>query len=661
MASPFTETRLETKFGTFNIRVYADTQGKETIVLFSEKLDTHTPVLTRIHSECMTGDTFGSLKCDCGEQLEKSLEEINKDGNGVLVYLRQEGRGIGLFEKMRSYRLQSKGYDTFEANLLLGHNPDERTYEKAKVALADLSINRIRLLTNNPSKVSEIAKLGIEVTERVSLIIPPNCHNKKYFASKKDKFKHFFNEEVSYYFYQFHAETVDHIARIGDFLKGKKRDPLLKICVGIAADHSTLEDHQKVSQIETLFNTCSFYEGFVPILHFTFKDSSDPLMDIHKIKEKLPFVKYLQTNDLPSQEKESIKVACELFLADIPLSDNNFDLVHDADFRDIILKNKAFILLDNSRGTGVKETKDSLMKKIDTLLNYGLNDIAIFGGFGPDDLDTYFELRRYYKINFSIDAETKLKTDGKVDIEKTKLYISQLIRFDDPKQAGIEQTRTFLQQNRHPDWEKVTIEDKEFLIHPAVFHPGAFPSTAWYSSTVREQVKGQKSFCEIGCGAGVVSCLVALENPEIRVTSTDINPFASENTKLNAEHIGISGQLEVSTGDVLDGIIAKNQFDSIFWSLPFGFLDPGATINLEETQVFDPGYRAIRKFFNTAKHFLKPEGRLLIGFSSDLGNQELFEELAKNEGIEIKKVAEEEIKEKETLRFELFEGIYRKT
>ena len=649
MKNIFTETKIASKFGNFNIRVYADVQGKETIALCTETLDVSAPVLVRIHSECMTGDTFGSLQCDCGEQLEKSLEEINKSGNGILIYLRQEGRGIGLFEKIKSYQLQDKGYDTFEANLLLGHRPDERTYEKAKTALVDLGVKRIRLLTNNPSKVSEIAKLGIEVVERVPLIVTSNKYNKKYFASRRDKFKHFFNDEVSYYFYQFHAETPEQIEQIGEFLKDKKHDPLLKICVGVSADHSVLNDSEKVSHIETLFHACDFYEGFVPILHFSFRNSPDPLKDIRTIKKKLPFVKYIQTNDIPSFELETIKLACRSFLADIPLSDSNFDLVHDASFRKTITKYKAFILLDNSKGTGIRETKEALMKKIDILLKYGLNDIAIFGGFGPDDLDTYFELRRYYKINFSIDAETKLKTGGQIDIDKTKLYLSQLIRFDDPKEAGIEQTRTFLQQSKHTDWDKTVVDGKEFSIHPAVFNSSSFASTAWFAQVVKEQVQGQKDFCEVGCGAGVESCLVALANPDMHVVATDINPFASENTKFNAEKLGVGDRIEITTGDVLDGVESGTKFDSVFWALPFGFLDPGTEVTMEEMQVFDPGYRAVRKFFNTAKNFLKPNGQLLIGFSSDLGNQELLEELAKQAGLKIDTVAEKEIQEKELL------------
>ena len=123
----FVETNLATKFAEFNIRVYEDHLGKETVVLSTKNLDITKPVLVRVHSECITGDTFGSLHCDCGQQLMKSLHLIAEE-EGILIYLRQEGRGIGLFEKIKSYQLQSKGHDTFEANVILGHRPDERSY-----------------------------------------------------------------------------------------------------------------------------------------------------------------------------------------------------------------------------------------------------------------------------------------------------------------------------------------------------------------------------------------------------------------------------------------------------------------------------------------------------------------------------------------------------
>lgn len=652
----FTETKIATKFGEFNIRVYSDDLKKETLVLWKESLDTSSPVLVRVHSECITGDMIGSLQCDCGEQLARSLQLIDKEG-GVLIYLRQEGRGIGLFEKIKTYQLQAKGYDTFEANILLGHRPDERTYEMVKIVLNDLNVNRIRLLTNNPSKVSEITKLGIDVVERVPLIIKPNKHNKRYFITKRNKFQHSFETKANYYFYQFHVDTSDEVKQISKFLKSKKRDPYLKICVGITATSSSLSNKKEILRIKSIFHVCE-QEELIPVLHFSFRESLDVIKEIGEIKRVLPFVNRIQINDISQLEMKHIKYAYELFSVDIPLSDENFDLVHNKQFKSILKKHKGVILLDNSKGRGILESKESLMKKIDTLLGYGINTIALCGGFGPDELDRYFDLRRYYRINFSIDAETKLKTNGKVNIEKTKLYLLQLIRFDDPKQDGIDQTRKFLKQHQRTDWDKVTIENKEFLIHPNVFHSGLFPATAWYAKKICELVKNQLNFCEVGCGSGAISCLVALTNPKVHVIATDISSFASENTLLNAQRLGVEDKMEVLTGDVLDSVTKGDRFDSIFWLLPFGFLDPGASITLEETQVFDPGYRALRKFFQTAKKFLKPQGKLLIGFSSDLGHPDLLDALAKEFKIKLEKIDEQILVESEAVKFELLVGTY---
>jgi len=654
----FTETEIETKFGDFVIRVYADAFGKETIVLRTKNFNPKNPVLVRIHSECITGDTFASLRCDCGEQLHHSIELIEKSKNGALIYLRQEGRGIGLFEKMRSYELQRKGYDTFEANVILGHKPDERSYEWAKTALKDLGVEKIRLITNNPSKVSEIAKLGISVVERVPVIIRSNKYNKKYFDAKRNKFKHFFNKDVSYYFYQFHAETPEHVQLIGEFMRGNKRDPLLKICVGVHANHQTLFDDEKLGRIKLIFQSCEYYEGFVPILHFSFKNSPTPQEDVKTIHKKMPYVAYLQTNDVKPDDLKTIELACKTFLADIPLFDANFGLIRDKRFRDLIVDNKAFILLDNSKGTGTREDKENLIKKINTLLSYGMNDIAIFGGFGPDDLDTYFELRRHYRINFSIDAETKLKTNGEIDIEKTKIYLRQLLRFDDPKEAGVEQSRTFLQQNQASDWSIVNISGENFMIHPAVFNPGPFPSTRWFADFVQNYVKGQSDFCEVGCGAGVISCLVCVANPTINVVATDINPFATETTKLNVDKLGLSNRIFVTEGDVFDGVNKEQKFDTIFWALPFGFLDPGTKIDLREMQLFDPGYRATRKFLTEAKNHLKPNGSILLGFSEDLGHVDLLEDIACDMGVIFEKVGEKEMQEKEKITFQIIKGTY---
>lgn len=655
MVQKFADTEIATKLGNFNIRVYNDVQGKETIILWGGKFSNKNPPLVRIHSECMTGDTFGSLHCDCGNQLNKSIQLIKKEG-GILIYLRQEGRGIGLFEKIKTYQLQSKGHDTFDANVLLGHRPDSRSYEMVKTALDDLGISRIKLLTNNPSKVSDISKLGIEVVERRPLISKANKHNKKYLDTKRKKFQHFLANDPQQYFYQFQIEDAESLTSIIEYLKYKKKDPFLKIGVGIAANRNALTNKAEIKRISSIVKACDKHPTFSPVIHFSFSKSTDILKDIEEIHKIWPSIKRLQLNDWKKLDVTVLKKICKLFAVDVPLSDENFHLVQDVKFRNAIKKNKAFIMLDNSKGKGIKESKESFSQKIDTLLGYGLNDIILCGGFGPDELETYFELRRYYRINFSIDAETNLKTDGKVDKERVKLYLNQLIRFDDPKQEGIEQTRKFLKEHRRTDWDKVKLEGHEFAIDAKVFHAGHFPSSSWFATELRDIVKHDKKFCEVGCGSGVISCLLALANPKLEITATDINPHATENTKLNAKKLGLSTKIKAFAGDVLDSINPKSYFDSIFWALPFGFLDPGTEISLEEAQVFDPGYRAIRKFFKSAKKYLKPKGRLLIGFSSDLGNRALLDEIAKEYSIKLVKIKEKIMKEDANITFEILEG-----
>ncbi len=190
MNQEYIETLLQTKKGNFIIRVYKDEFNKETTVLYTTGLDINKPVLLRIHSECLTGDIFHSSRCDCGEQLNKSLEQIQQSKNGMLIYLRQEGRGIGLFEKMKTYKLQDQGYDTYEANVALGHKPDARTYEWVDKIIKDFKIKEIDLITNNPDKIRNIESFGIKVRGRVDLSIKPNEYNIKYFDTKRLKFSH---------------------------------------------------------------------------------------------------------------------------------------------------------------------------------------------------------------------------------------------------------------------------------------------------------------------------------------------------------------------------------------------------------------------------------------------------------------------------------------
>ncbi|MEX2161618.1 MAG: GTP cyclohydrolase II [Anaerolineales bacterium] len=183
--------RLPTRYGEFRIHLYLNSlDDKEHMALVMGEVHASQPTLVRVHSECLTGEVFGSRRCDCGEQLSLALQMISEAGRGVLLYMRQEGRGIGLADKLRAYNLQDEGLDTVEANLALGHQADARHYDSAALMLKDLGVARIALLTNNPNKIEELQKLGIEVVERIPLEGEITPDNERYLLTKASRMKH---------------------------------------------------------------------------------------------------------------------------------------------------------------------------------------------------------------------------------------------------------------------------------------------------------------------------------------------------------------------------------------------------------------------------------------------------------------------------------------
>jgi GTP cyclohydrolase II len=188
---------LPTHYGTFEMFVYGTPDHKEHVALTLGAIDDGGPVLVRAHSECLTGDVFGSSRCDCGEQLDQSLRFLQQQGRGVLLYLRQEGRGIGLTKKICAYALQEQGLDTVEANHALGLPEDMRDYRVAAEMLLDLGVRRARLLTNNPAKIEGLERYGVEVVERVPLGISPNPSNLGYLRTKREKMGHLFPKAVA--------------------------------------------------------------------------------------------------------------------------------------------------------------------------------------------------------------------------------------------------------------------------------------------------------------------------------------------------------------------------------------------------------------------------------------------------------------------------------
>lgn len=189
-------SKLPTAFGDFKISVFQDPKTGEEHVALSKGLDTppQGPVLVRIHSECLTGDAFASLKCDCGPQLQATQKLINEVGQGVILYLRQEGRGIGLTNKIRAYALQDQGHDTVDANLMLNLPADARRYDMCNIMLNHLKIDQVKLITNNPLKIKALTDLGINVVDRIPLTVGLNPFNEEYLKTKHDRMSHMYDK-----------------------------------------------------------------------------------------------------------------------------------------------------------------------------------------------------------------------------------------------------------------------------------------------------------------------------------------------------------------------------------------------------------------------------------------------------------------------------------
>jgi GTP cyclohydrolase II len=237
-----TQARIPTEWGEFQMFLYEDhREGKEHLALVKGEVAGREQVLVRVHSECFTGDVLGSRRCDCGEQLSLALRLISEAGRGVLLYLRQEGRGIGLVKKLQAYNLQDQGLDTVEANLALGHEADERDYDIAALILADLGLGPIRLLTNNPHKIASLESLGIEIAERLPLIPRVTSENSSYLRTKAERLHHLLpleEPQASFTGDQILLGKIREIAAAGLTCREERHRPLVTLTYAQSLDGS---------------------------------------------------------------------------------------------------------------------------------------------------------------------------------------------------------------------------------------------------------------------------------------------------------------------------------------------------------------------------------------------------------------------------------------
>lgn len=423
----YVETNLKTLFGEFIFRVYNEALGREPIVIYTKNLNDN-PII-RVHSECITSEVFASCHCDCREQLHKSLQIIAAQ-NGLIIYLRQEGRSIGLFEKIKTYRLQSKGVDTFYANVALGHLPDKRTYDFVKLVLDDFKIKKIRLITNNPSKVFQIAKLGVEISEIIPMQIKPNKHNKFYIQTKRKKFKHSYGDLKNKYFYQFHVESVDELQTIHLLENLNYNDPLLEVYVGVNLKISNINSSEDIKKIKEIMNFCLKRKKLKVSLHLSFENKAPSMNLLPELVQNFPDLEIIQLNDLKNLDEKFLKAISNKYKIILPVDKNNYKSLQNKLLNQCVRKENITIAIDDSKGEGKSSSIKSYINKIDFLLSIGIDHIAVYGGFGPGELlETYFSLINYYKFNLSIDAQSNLMVNNKYSITKIESYLNDLFSF----------------------------------------------------------------------------------------------------------------------------------------------------------------------------------------------------------------------------------------
>ena len=425
--------QMPTDLGVFDLWVWNNERGRELVARSIPNLDPRKEVMLRVHSECLTGDLFHSLTCDCGPQKDLALKKIQEHGNGAFIYHRQEGRNTGLFNKVRSYNLMQQGMDTHEALISISGHPDPREYSEVLKVLNTILGNKksaIRLLTNNPYKAIFLERHGYTLAVE-PLRAGASVHNALYTETKTQKFLH---NTVGYDPYASATLALADIQEQADEITDLIRDVhprvgsrKLFIGIGLSSD-SDLKDQKVLEDLEHFYSAAiSRFENIHLVLHMYYPASRGAQRNLIRFLARLTFPYSLQLRlplDAPAGFRVDVDLLDSLHAEHIifQIKENQLYLLEKKNFVEYFSSPNKFILLDESFGTG-KEEEEVMRAKILNVVSRGLSRIAVAGGFSAETAPRIHELEDYFKIPISVDAETKLRSNGHFDVEKAREYL----------------------------------------------------------------------------------------------------------------------------------------------------------------------------------------------------------------------------------------------
>lgn len=428
---------IPTKYGDFVLWVWKGGRGQEPLALTTPSLDPTKEIMLRIHSECLTGDLFGSFTCDCGPQKEEALKQIGKHGNGIFIYHRQEGRNMGLFKKIQAYNLMQNGVDTHEANIMLSGNPDAREYSDVVEILnilLETHKSKIILLSNNPYKRLILERDGYSISLR-SLRVGETIYNSEYIQTKEYKFSHYSGRYKPYVGITIYRSDLKN-KQVVELIRSYKligRGQKLFLGVALFSEKGDLRDSTFIEELNAFANSLGEIQGLSIVLHMTYDARRQFYRDLQIFLKELDFRYSLQFR--LEENKDLIKIDLDLidalrvdnFIFQIKTS--QYNLLEEQKFVEYFRMSNHYLLLDDSFGSGIEEKIEVTHTKIHSVIKKGISHIAIAGGYSSSRLINLRNLEDYFKFPLSVDAESRLRTNNELDIGEVKRYLDFFFKF----------------------------------------------------------------------------------------------------------------------------------------------------------------------------------------------------------------------------------------